>query len=60
LRIARLQAQGDYVWFEALREWLQLEGEREGERTAPAAVRRKLREFVPEYSVGSSVSASTA
>ena len=45
LRIASLQAQEGTPWFDAMRQWLRLEGE----RTHPAAVRRRLREFVPEY-----------
>ena len=49
LRIARLQAQQGPEWFDGLREWLRLEGE----GTGPAAVRQRLREFVPEYSAGS-------
>ena len=50
LRIAQLRAQVGTAWFDALREWLQLEGE----GTEPAAVRQRLHEFVPEYRAGSS------
>ncbi|MEP7294584.1 MAG: nucleoside-diphosphate sugar epimerase/dehydratase [Burkholderiales bacterium] len=49
LRIARLQAQDGTARFGLLREWLELKGE----GTEPAAVRRRLREFVPEYNAGS-------
>jgi len=49
LRIARLQALDGAAWFGSLREWLQLDGE----GSEPAAVRRRLREFVPEYNAGS-------
>jgi FlaA1/EpsC-like NDP-sugar epimerase len=45
LRIARLQALEGTSWFDGLREWLRLEGK----GTEPEAVRRRLREFVPEY-----------
>ncbi len=49
LRIARLQAQQGAVWFDALREWLR----RDGGAAEPASLRRRLREFVPEYNSGS-------
>ena len=45
LRIARLQAQDDTTWFDGLSEWLRFAGS----DTEPAAVRRRLKEFVLEY-----------
>jgi len=48
LRIARLQAQQGTAWCDAVHAWL----DREREAGDPAAVRRRLREFVPEYNAG--------
>jgi FlaA1/EpsC-like NDP-sugar epimerase len=48
LRIACLQAELGDAWFEHLLAWLQTSHTAE----KPAAVRQKLREFVPEYQAG--------
>ncbi|MEO8755952.1 MAG: nucleoside-diphosphate sugar epimerase/dehydratase, partial [Casimicrobiaceae bacterium] len=48
LRIARLKAQADSAWFNALGGWLRLDGG----ALEPAAVRRRLRDFVTEYRAG--------
>jgi FlaA1/EpsC-like NDP-sugar epimerase len=45
LRIARLQAQADAAWFNALLNWLR----EDGAGSDGAAVRKRLGEFVPEY-----------
>ena len=45
LRIARLQAQDNTTWFDGLSEWLRFAAS----DTEPAAVRRRLKEFVLEY-----------
>ena len=58
LRIAQLQAGQGEPWFDALRQWLQPRGQGNAQSneqaTEPGAVRRKLREFVPEYVAGQS------